>query len=54
MSPENNRDSLRFKLPHLGICLRRGGFTEEAILPNRVCWRDRKWRYWIREGWGYR
>jgi len=25
MSPENDRDSLRFKLPLFGICLRRGG-----------------------------
>ena len=25
MSPENNRDSVRFKLPHFRICLHQGG-----------------------------
>jgi len=52
MSPENDRDSQRFKLPHYGICLRNGSLKK----PYRraECGRGRMRRHWIHEVWSYR
>jgi len=53
MSPKNNRDSQCLSWRILTF-VSVEGVPKEAILPNRVCGRGRKWRHWIREGWGYR
>jgi len=47
MSPENDRDSQRFKLAHFGICLCRGCSPKKPYCRTEcvgVAWR---WRHWI-------